>query len=127
MERHILTGDTDVAAPNSSVSNQPPGDQPCGVAPDGKADALRWANHCRIHADHFACRVDERSAGIARIKCRVGLNDVVDQTTRLRIHRATERTDHARCYAGLETKWISNRDRELANLQALGAGQTHVR
>src|SRR6478672_1241721 len=79
MQRHILTGYANVAAPNLSVAYQPSGDEPGCVARNGKADALGRTNHCRVHADDFARGVNERSAGVARIQCRVGLNNVVDQ------------------------------------------------
>ena len=126
MQRHILTGNANIAAPDSSVANQPTGDEPGRIARNRKADALCRANHRRVHADHFPRGVDERSAGIARIQRRVGLNDVVNQTTRLRIHRATERADHACGHACLETERVSNRDRQLANPQVFGIGQAHV-
>ena len=126
MERHVLTGDTDIAAPDSSIANQPSGDEPGCVARNGKADALRRANHGRVHADYFPRGIDERAAGIARVQCRVGLDDVVNQAARLRLHRPPERADHARGYARLETERISNRDRQLANAQALGIRQAHM-
>ena len=79
MQRHILPGDTDVAAPDPPVADQPAGDQPGCVARNGKANSLCRANHCRVHANDFSRGVDERSAGVARIQRCVGLNDVVDQ------------------------------------------------
>src|SRR5205807_5328020 len=78
MQRHILTGYANVAAPDLSVPYQPSGDEPGCVARNGKADALGRANHGRVHADYFACGVNEWPAGVARIQCRVGLNNVVD-------------------------------------------------
>ncbi len=126
MQRHILTGHTNVATPDFSIANQPSGDQPGCVARNGKADALRRTNHCRVHADYFTRGVNERTAGIARIQCRVSLNDVVDQATRLRIHRATERADHARGDARLETEGVSYRNRQLADPQVFGIGQAHM-
>jgi hypothetical protein len=54
MDRHILASHADVAATNSSVSNQPAGHEFRGVTPDRKADSLRRPNHCRIHANDFA-------------------------------------------------------------------------
>src|SRR5438132_4348256 len=46
MQWHILAGDTNMAAPDFPISNQPSGDESCCVAANGKADALRRANHC---------------------------------------------------------------------------------
>src|SRR6184192_2353173 len=54
------------------------------------------------------------------------VNDVVDQATRLRIHRATERADHARGDARLETEGVSYRNRQLADPQVFGIGQAHM-
>src|SRR5947209_4588026 len=49
MQRYILPSDADVAAPNSSIANQPSGNELGGVAGDRKAHALRWSNHRGVH------------------------------------------------------------------------------
>src|SRR5207244_10168067 len=53
--------------------------------------------------------------------------DIVDQTSGLRMHRAAERTDHARGNAGLKTKRVSDRNDDLADAQTLRIRQAHVR
>ena len=60
------------------------------------------------------------------IQCGIGLNNIVDQTARLRMHRATERADHARSDARLKAERITNRDYELTYAQILRVGQAHM-
>ena len=43
----------------------------------------RAAGDGRVHADHAAMAVQQRPAGIARVDCRVDLNDRLDRTTAL--------------------------------------------
>src|SRR5438067_2840725 len=78
MQWHILTSNTNMATPDSSIANQPPGDQSGCVAANRKADPLRRANHCRVDANHFSRGVNERSAGVPRVQRRVSLDNVVD-------------------------------------------------
>src|SRR4029077_13582693 len=66
------------------------------------------------------------SAGVARIQSRVGLNDIVDQTTRLRVHRATKRADHSCGHAGLKSERITNRDHNLSDPQTLRVSQSDM-
>jgi hypothetical protein len=87
---------------------------------------LRRPNHRRVHTDDLADRIHQWATRIAGVQRCVGLNDIVDQTTGLRIHRATERADHASCHAGLEAERIPDRNRHLANTQTLGIGQAHM-
>jgi hypothetical protein len=54
------------------------------------------------------------------------LNDIVDQTTGLRMHRAAERADYARSHARLETERVANRYCHLPDAQAFGIGQTYM-
>ena len=53
VNRHILTGDTDVTAPNFSVFDQPARHKFRGVTGDGEADALGRPDHRRIYAYDF--------------------------------------------------------------------------
>src|SRR5439155_602974 len=110
----IFTG-ASVRQPTANGKNQPAGNKFGSVARDRETDSLRGPNHRRVHADHFTRGIREWPAGVSRIQCGVGLNDVIDQSARLRVHGTTERTDYARGYARLKTEGITNGDCDLAD------------
>src|SRR5207247_9998345 len=60
---------------------------------------------------------EQRAARIPRIQRRVRLNDVVDQTTRYRTERATERADDAGGDCTLEAERIPDRDDDLTDAE----------
>jgi len=82
-------------------------------------------NHCRVYADHFAADLREAHRSFP-IQSGVGLNDVVDQAARLRVHRAPERADHTRGDTGLKAKRVSDRDYDLTDPQVLGIRQADI-
>ncbi len=126
MERHILSGDADVTAPNFGVFDQPASHEPCGVARDRETDSLRRPDHCRVHTDHFAGGVHQRSPGVAGVQRRVSLNDIVDQTARLGIHGTSKCADNSRRHAGLKTERVADRDHQLPDPQIFRISQPHV-
>src|SRR5438876_7953182 len=107
MERHILNSHADVAASDFYVTDQPAGHKFGRVARNREADALRRPNHRRIHADDFASRIHQWPARIARIQGGICLNDVIDQTTGLRMHGSAEGADYSRSHTRLETERIA--------------------
>ena len=111
--RHGLPADADVAAADPAVANQPRRDEPRRVARDREAQALRRQNHRGVDADHFAARRDERTAGVAGVERRVGLDDVVHQPARSRAQRAAERADDAGRHRVMEAVRVADRDRDL--------------
>ena len=82
---------------------------------DGKTEPLGRQNDRGVDADDFAERVDQRTAGVARIERGVGLNHVVDQPAGLGTKRAAERADDAGGDAVLKTVRIADGDGELAD------------
>ena len=65
-DRRVLPGHADVRAPDPAVANQPADDELRGVRGNGETQPLRAGDDGRVHADHLAARVDERSAGVSR-------------------------------------------------------------
>ena len=118
-DRRVLSGDAHVRAPNPAVANQPADDELRGVRGDRKTQPLRAGDDGRVDADHFAARVDERSAGVSRIERRVGLDDVVHQAARSRSQRSPERADDAGRDGGRESERVADRDDELPDFDRL--------
>ncbi len=75
----LLRRDADIAAPYPAVPQELADHEFRRVGGDREADALRAGDDRRVDADHLAMRRHQRTAGIARIERRVGLNQVVDQ------------------------------------------------
>jgi len=115
MQRHILATHADVAAPDFALFDEPAGDMLCGIDAERKANALRGQNDSGIDADNFAARIDQRSAGIAGIQRRIGLDDVIDEPARIGAERAAQRANDAGSDGALKTVRIANRDRKLPN------------
>ena len=78
-QRQRLAADAQPRAPHAAVANQRDRHALGGRRRDREADALRRQDHRRVDADDVAARVDQRSAGIAGIERRVGLQHVVEQ------------------------------------------------
>ena len=116
--RHVLPGDADVAAADAAVANQPRRDEPRGVARDREAQALRRQNHRRVDADHLAARRHQRTAGVAGVERRVGLDDVVHQPARPRAQRSAERADDAGGHRVVEAVRVADGDRDLPDAHA---------
>ncbi len=110
-----LAADTEVGAANSAVLNQLAGDELRRVDRHRETDSLGRQYHGGVDADDFTAGVDQRSAGVARIERGVGLNHVVDQSSRCRAQRAAERADHAGGDAVLKAIRIADGDRQLAD------------
>ena len=81
-QRHVLSGDADIAAAHPALADQPRGDELDGSRRDREADALRHADDRGVDADDLARGGDQRPAGIAGVERRVGLDDAVDQPAR---------------------------------------------
>src|SRR5512141_2639171 len=54
MNRNILSSDADVAPPHPALLDQGRRDELCRINGDGKTQALRRHDHCRIHTDHLS-------------------------------------------------------------------------
>ena len=126
MNRHILAGHADIAAPNFSVANQPARHEFRGVTCDRETDSLCRPDHGGVHPNNFTRRINERSARIARVQGGISLDDIVDQAARLRMHGASERADHARCDARLKAERIPDGNYNLPDAQVFRVGQSDV-
>src|SRR5258705_325417 len=73
-----------------------------------------------------ACRVDQRSAGVARIERRVGLDDVVEQAPRLATHRPAQGADDPGGDGVLKSVRAADRDRDLPDAQLRRVGKPDV-
>src|SRR5438132_13187962 len=85
-----LASDPDVAASHPAIANEPCGDQLGGIDGDRDTDGLGCLDDSRVDADDLAARVDERSAGVARIEGGVRLNHVLDLSSRPGLQRAAQ-------------------------------------
>src|SRR5258705_9429924 len=116
--RDVLTRDPDVAAPDAPVANQARCDKARGVDPDGEAEPLRREDHRGVNPDDLAPRRHERAARVAGVQGGIGLNDVVDEPTRLRAQRPSERADDPRRHGMLEPVRVPDRDGALPDADA---------
>ena len=112
-DRHVLSGDADVAAADAAVANEARCDEARRVARNREAQSLRRKDGRRVDADHLAARRHERSARVARIQRGVGLDDVVHQASRLPAQRSAERADHAGGNGMMKPVRVADGDRNL--------------
>src|SRR4051812_31421261 len=113
-QQRVLPGYADVPASDPTMPQQLAYDQVSRVDCCGEADALRRHDDRGIDADHFAARVHEWSAGIARIERGIGLDHVVDQTSGLRTQAATQCAHDPGRDRALESIRVADGDRDLA-------------
>src|SRR5262249_29259130 len=95
IEGYALRGDAESAAPHLSITHDARRDIRGGVDADREADTLRGPDHRRVDADDPAVAVHQRSARVAWIERRIGLDHAVDQPPRRAAQAATERADDA--------------------------------
>src|SRR5207237_9096782 len=88
VDRPGLTGDAEVGAYHTAVSNQHRDDALGGVARHGKTDALGHGDDRGVDAHHLAAGIDQRATGIPRIERGIGLDDVLDGAPALGAHGA---------------------------------------
>src|ERR1700686_288270 len=119
MNGNRLCRDADVTATDTPIAEQAAGNEFCSIDPNRETDSLCRQNRRRINSDNLATRVDERAAGVSRVQGGVGLNDILDQATRVRAQRSSERADHARRHRGLKPVRIADRNRHLSRPQLL--------
>src|SRR3954471_7446644 len=68
VERHVLPGNADRAAPDAAVADEPRGDELRGGAGDGEANALRAGDDGGIDANHLPISIYERPAAVAGVE-----------------------------------------------------------
>lgn len=103
----ILAGNANVSALDPPVFDKAAGYEFRRVGGNRKADSLGGKNYSGIHADNLSPPVDKRPTGIARVEGSIGLDNIVDQSSRGGTQRAPERTNHARRHRALEAVWIA--------------------
>src|SRR2546430_8292295 len=79
----VLSADADVGAAHTSFADQCDGDALGRAGGDREAYSLRGQDDGGVDADHAAGRVDQWASRIAWIEGRIGLDDVVEQASRL--------------------------------------------
>ena len=84
-----------------------------------EAQPLAAGDDRGVDADDSAGARDERSAGIAGIERRVGLDDMLDQASRPGAERPAERADHAARHGVLEAIRVPDRNRQLTWFERL--------
>ena len=118
-ERHVLSGDAEIAAPHAAVAQERRQDGVDRVDGDREAQPLAAGDDRGVHADDCAGAGDERAAGVAGIERRVGLDHVLDQPARARAQRPAERAHHAGRHGVLEAVRVADGDRQLAGPERL--------
>ena len=114
-------GDAEIGAAEPALAHERADDLPRRLVDrDGEPEA----DSCDggVDSDHVAVSVRERSARVARVEGRVGLDHVLDDSAgRARAHRqrAAERGHHARGHRACEAVRVPDRDDELADAEVL--------
>src|SRR5262249_15199760 len=112
--------DAQVGEMHAAFGNQVVRDSLCCVYRNGESDACGsacWSENRRIDSDHFAARIDQRSAGVAAVDGGVSLNRFIDKGRLASLHRSTKRADHTSGQRALKSEWIANSQNLLAHLQ----------
>ena len=115
VNRHVLAGHSNPTAPNATVFNQPGGNELGRVAGDGKANSLCGKNDGCVNADDFSARVNQRSARVAGIQGRIGLNDIIDEPPGLGAHGPAQGAHDTGSDSLMESKGTSDRDGNMAD------------
>src|SRR5215471_4344208 len=79
VNRRVLTCNAEITPPDFSVFNQAARHKLRGVDGRRKANSLRRKNDCRIDANHFTVRRNQRPTGVSRVQSSICLNDVVNK------------------------------------------------
>jgi len=108
MERDILPGHADIAAPDLSVSYKEASDMLRHRHQYGEAETLGRENHGCINSYDFPARSHKGSARVAWVQCGVGLDDVIYQPARLGSERASKSADYPGGNCALEAIGISD-------------------
>ncbi len=112
---HVAAVHSQIAAHDAAVLHELRYDPLGHVDRNGETDSLSRLNHRRIDADHPAAAIKQRTAAIARIQRRIGLDHVIDQMTGDAPERAAKRADHPRRHSRIEPEWTADRHHELAD------------
>ena len=127
IDRHAPAVQSQIAAHHSAMLEQLRQDVAGHVDRDGETDSLRRLDDRRVDADHPAAAVDKRSAAVAGIQGRVGLNDVVDQVAGDAAQRAADRADDAGRHGRFKAERTADGHHELADAQLGGIAQLRKR
>jgi hypothetical protein len=125
-QRHRLSGHADEAAADPAILDQPAGDPARDVAGDREADALGGTDDGRVDADDGTVGVEQRPPGVAWVERGVGLDDVINQTSRTRAERSAQATDDAGGGGLLETHRAADGDGDLAGTNPPAVGERQV-
>ena len=124
-QRARPAGDAEVGAPHPAVVHKV-ADHLARCIVDRHGEPEPHTRHGGVDSDELAARVDQRSAGVARVESGVGLNHVVDhphRAPRPGRQRAPEGRDDAGRHRAGEAVWVADCDDELAYTQVRGLAE----
>ena len=90
---------------------------------DGESQPLGQGDDGHVHAHHPAARVQQRTAGVARIQRGGVLDDILDQPSPVAPHRPPHGADHAGRNSRVEPQRVAHGDHQLTGLQLLRVAQ----
>ena len=123
VHRHGLCRDANIAPSDAPIAQQPAGHKLRRIDPDSKTNPLRRKNGRRIHANHASRGIDQWPTRVPRIQRSIGLDNVVNQSPRIRTQRPTQRAHHARRHRRLKSIGRANRNHDLPHAEALRIAQ----
>ena len=80
-----------------------------------------------VESDHVALRIEQRTAAVARIDRRVGLDHIVQIAAVLPLDFAMQRAHDAGGQGSRQAEWIADRQHLLPDLKAVGIAQLEER
>ena len=126
VDHDILPCNAKMAAPDAAILDQPTRHKLCRLAPNREAYPLCLGNDRRVHADNFAAAVYQRTAGIARVQCRIRLNDIVDQAPSPRGKRSPQSAYDSRGHTIRIAERVADGDGDLADPHPAGIGKADI-
>src|SRR5262245_22332357 len=124
---HVLATNADITSTNAAVADETACHEARGIAGDGKTQPLSGKNCGRVHTDHLRTRRDERTTGVTRIQCRIGLNDVVHQSARAGAERSADATHDTGGCGVVEAEWIADGDCHLPDANTTRVAESRPR
>jgi hypothetical protein len=116
-QRACATDDAEERSPHAAVDDEALEDPARAVVDrDGKAEADPGDG--RVDPDDATTGIRERSTGVARVECRVRLDDVLDHPACpavARRERPSKSADDAGCDRPGEAQWVADRHDQLAD------------
>src|SRR5690242_19453916 len=116
-QRHVLAGNPEVTAAHPSIAQERWKNGDDCTDRHRKAEPLPSRNDRGVDADNRTITGHQWAAGVSRIQRRIGLNDLVNQSTGARSQGASEGTDDPSRDRMVKPIWIADRNHELTGAQ----------